>query len=62
MIRYYKLKRFPGWYFKIVGAYAWCIHHPPGWAISGNPISVDVLIKGYALIELTKEQVFLELL
>jgi len=69
MTRYYKLKRFPGWYYKVVGKNAWCIRYPPeAWtvnddsALADNPISVDILIKDYELIELTKEQLFLELL
>jgi len=62
MTRYYKLKRCPGWYYKIEGKNAWCIHYPPEWRAGGDPISVDILIKRYELIELTKEQLFLELL
>jgi len=63
MTRYYKLKRFPEWYFKIEGKNAWYIRCPPQpWTVSGDSISADALIKGYELIELTEEQVFLELL
>jgi len=69
MIRYYKLKHHPGWYFKIEGANAWCIRCSPRWTcapwwwtVNGDPFPADALIKNYELIELTKEQVFLELL
>jgi len=62
MIRYYKLKRCPGWYYKVVGAYARIICCPLGRQPDVGPISADFLIKNYELIELTEEQLFLELL
>jgi len=64
MTRYYKLKRYPKCYYKVVGTNAWIIHHPlyPQWWIAGDSISADFLIKNYELIELTKEEMFLELL
>ena len=64
MIRYYKLKRYPEWYFKIEGKNAWCARRPSG-AFRGDPVPVDILIKDYKLIELielTEEEVFLEFL
>jgi len=71
MIRYYKLRHHPEWYYKVEGKNAWCIHHPPpppegivndNPVSVDNPISADALIKNCELIELTKEQLFLELL
>jgi len=70
MTRYYKLMNCPGWYYKVEGKNAWCIHHPPPpprwialhWTVNVDPISADRLIKNCELIELTEEQVFLELL
>jgi len=63
MTRYYKLKHWPGWYYKVEGKNAWCIYYPPGWHPEiGRLVSADALIKNCELIELTKEEVFLELL
>jgi len=73
MTRYYKLVYHPGWYYKVEGTNAWCIRRPSGWCqlpwtiscdpfSADGPISADTLIKNYELIELTKEQLFLELL
>jgi len=62
MIRYYKLANYPGWYYKVEGKNAWCIRCP--WTTSGYPFLADAffLIKNCELIELTKEEMFLELL
>jgi len=65
MTRYYKLRHHPECYYKVEGTNAWCIRHPPllrWWTVNGDPFPADALIKNHELIELTKEEVFLELL